>query len=58
MSQRRYRDAAVLTAVGVVVIGALIAWTLADPVTLAGSSYAGDLALAKGGHSGFVVPNH
>lgn len=54
LSQRRYRDAAVLTAVGVVVLGALMAWTLADPVTVAGSSYAGDLALAKGRHAGFV----
>ena len=55
LSQRRYRDAAVLTAVGVVVLGALMAWTLADPVTVAGSSYVGDLAFAGRGHAGFGV---
>lgn len=41
--QRRYRDAAVVGTISALGVGALLWWTLSDPVTVAGSSYAADL---------------
>ena len=55
LSERRYRDAALLAGIGIVILGALIAWTLKDPTPLAGSSYAGDLGAVKPAHVSLVV---
>lgn len=55
LSQKRYRDAALLTAIGAVILGALVMWTLADPTPLAGSSYVGDIASAKAAPVGLLA---
>lgn len=53
--ERRYKDVALLAAVGVVIVGATIAWTLSDPSPVAGNSYVGDMTTVHHGSSGMLA---
>lgn len=51
LSERRYRDCAWLVILAAPILGGLVIWTLSDPMPVAGSSYAGDIAVAARGGS-------
>jgi len=44
--ERRYRDATIVAVTSGIVVTALLWWTLSDPMTVAGSSYAADLMVS------------
>lgn len=63
ISERRFRDVALLLAVVLPIVIPLIAWTMMDPSHIPGNSYVGDIALAGtpsvgSGHSAHTGGGH
>ncbi len=54
LSERRYRDAALVAVVAVLVLAPLVLWTMRDPYAVVGSSYAADIQETATGRAGLL----
>ena len=55
LSERRYRDAAVLAAVGSLIVAPLMYWIMRDPAVVVGGSYAADMQATVTDGSGMLM---
>lgn len=55
VSERRYRDAAVVAVAGMLVIAPLIYWIMRDPNAVVGSSYAAEMLTTATDRSGMLI---